>query len=67
MSAAQPYAFFGLRVDRWLRPLAADNKPAFENVFAAGGILAGADRAGEGSRQGIDLATAYRAVEAALS
>jgi hypothetical protein len=29
-------------------------------------VLGGSDRATEGSRQGIDLLTAYRAVEAAL-
>lgn len=63
---SQPYARFGLRVDRLLRPLGADGRPAFENVFAVGGILAGADRPQEGSRQGIDLATALRAVKAAL-
>lgn len=62
----QPYALLGLEVDRGLRPLGADGGPAFENVFAVGGILAGADRAREGSRQGIDLATAFRAVKAAL-
>ena len=66
MSAHQPYAYFGVRVDRDLRPLAADGTPAFENVFAAGGILSGADRTRDGSRQGIDLVTAYRAVRAAL-
>ncbi|MEX0788491.1 MAG: anaerobic glycerol-3-phosphate dehydrogenase subunit B [Anaerolineales bacterium] len=66
MASPQPYSYFGLRVDRDLRPLAADGTPAFENVFAAGGILAGADRTRDGSRQGIDLATAYRAVRAAL-
>jgi glycerol-3-phosphate dehydrogenase subunit B len=66
MSASQPYAYFGVRVDSDLRPLAADGTPAFENVFAAGGILSGADRTRDGSRQGIDLVTAYRAVRAAL-
>ena len=62
----QPYALLGLEVDQWMRPLGADGGPVFENVFAVGGILAGADRTREGSRQGIDLATAFRAVKAAL-
>lgn len=62
----QPYARIGVEVDRQLRPLGADGGPAFENVFAVGGILAGADRAREGCRQGIDLATAFRAVKWAL-
>lgn len=66
MTSSQPYAYFGVRVDRDLRPLAADGTPAFENVFAVGGLLSGADRTHDGSRQGIDLATAYRAVRAAL-
>jgi anaerobic glycerol-3-phosphate dehydrogenase len=34
----------------------------YENVFAVGGLLAGADRNSEGSREGIDLATAWAAV-----
>lgn len=62
----QPYARFGLPVGSDMRPLGPDGAPFFENLFAAGGLLAGADRTAEGSRQGIDLATAYRAVEAAL-
>ena len=62
----QPYARFGLAVGRDMRPLDREGRPYFENLFAAGGLLAGADRTSEGSRQGIDLATAYRAVEAAL-
>jgi glycerol-3-phosphate dehydrogenase subunit B len=49
-----------------MQPLNVDGKPIFDNLFAAGGLLAGADRGMEGSRQGIDLATAYRAIEAAL-
>ncbi len=65
--APQPYALAGLRVDERMRPLDARGEPAFENVYAAGGILSGADRSREGSRQGIDLATAYRAVEMALT
>jgi len=61
----QPYARYGLTVSADMRPIGAHGEPLFENLFAAGGILAGADRAAEGSRQGIDLATAYRALEAA--
>lgn len=63
----QPYARFGLAVDSSFRPCDRRNRPYFENLFAAGGVLAGADRSHEGSRHGIDLATAYCAVEAALS
>ena len=62
----QPYASFGVRVDSSMRPLGADGAPLMSNLFAAGGLLAGARRTEEGSRQGIGLATAWRAVEAAL-
>jgi glycerol-3-phosphate dehydrogenase subunit B len=50
-----------------MRPLGADGAPLLQNLFAAGGLLAGARRAEEGSRQGIGLATAWRAVESALA
>jgi glycerol-3-phosphate dehydrogenase subunit B len=64
--ARQLYAVSGVNVDRWMRPLGPDGTVAFDNLYAAGGLLAGADRAYEGSRQGIGLATAFRAVESAL-
>lgn len=60
---AQPYTRYGLEVDRKLRPLNFQGDVMFDNLHAVGGILAGADRAGEGSRQGIDLASACRAAE----
>ncbi len=63
----QPYASFGLRVDASMRPLDPGGQPMFPNLFAAGGLLAGARRAEEGSRQGIALGTAFRAVECALA
>ena len=66
-SDTQPYATFGLRVDGSMRPLDAHGEPMYSNLFAAGGLLAGARRAEEGSRQGIGIATAYCAVEAALA
>jgi glycerol-3-phosphate dehydrogenase subunit B len=67
ISARQSYATFGVAVDHAMRPRAMDGGPVLDNLYAAGGLLAGADRTSEGSRQGIDLATAYRAVEAALA
>ena len=63
----QPFARLGLRVDAQFRPCDRRGRPYFENLFAAGGLLAGSDRALEGSRQAIDLASAFSAVEAALS
>lgn len=65
-SDTQPYATFGLRVDASMRPLDAHGQPLYSNLFAAGGVIAGARRAEEGSRQGIGIATAYCAVQAAL-
>jgi glycerol-3-phosphate dehydrogenase subunit B len=62
----QPYASYGLRVNEQLQPLGADGLPIYTNLFCAGGLIAGADRSSEGSRQGIDIATAYRAIEVAL-
>jgi glycerol-3-phosphate dehydrogenase subunit B len=64
--STQPYAGFGVLVDESMRPRGADGSAIFENLFACGGIIAGSDREIEGSRQGIDLATAYRAVQAAV-
>jgi glycerol-3-phosphate dehydrogenase subunit B len=62
----QPYTTHGVRVNTSLRPLGADDKPIFKNLYCAGGIIGGVDRTEEGSRQGIDLATAFRAIEVAL-
>lgn len=61
---AQPYAQFGVSVNAQMQPVDAEGKVIFSNLFAIGGILAGADRLSEGSREGIDLATAWKAVEA---
>jgi glycerol-3-phosphate dehydrogenase subunit B len=63
---SQPYARYGLRVNDQLQPLGADGLPIYTNLFCAGGLIGGADRSSEGSRQGIDIATAYRAIEVAL-
>lgn len=62
----QAYASAGVRVNSHMQPLGLDEKPMFKNLYAAGGLLAGSDRSLEGSRQGIDLATAYCAVNEAL-
>ncbi len=62
----QAYADTGIRVNARMQPLGLDDKPMFKNLFAAGGLLAGSDRSLEGSRQGIDLASAYCAVYHAL-
>ncbi|MGH7776695.1 MAG: anaerobic glycerol-3-phosphate dehydrogenase subunit GlpB [Candidatus Dormibacterales bacterium] len=56
----QAAARMGLRVDRALHPLEG-GRPALQGVFAAGGLLAGADRAAEKSADGIACASGYLA------
>ena len=53
----QPYARFGVRIGEDGRALDADGDAAYENVFAAGGIVGGADAAREKSASGVSLAT----------
>jgi len=62
----QAYAGTGIGVNARMQPLGHNEKPMFNNLFAAGGLLAGSDRSIEGSRQGVGLATAYCAVREAL-
>ncbi|MUW15813.1 glycerol-3-phosphate dehydrogenase subunit GlpB, partial [Halorubrum sp. CBA1125] len=57
----QPYARFGVRPDERCRPLDADGTVAYENVFAAGGVVGGADVAREKSASGVSLATGITA------
>jgi glycerol-3-phosphate dehydrogenase subunit B len=54
----------GVRVNAAMQALDATYRPVYANVMAVGGLLANADRIGEGSTQGIAIATAWRAVEA---
>jgi glycerol-3-phosphate dehydrogenase subunit B len=53
----QPYARFGVRPDGRGRPLDADGEVEYDNVFAAGGVVGGADVAREKSASGVSLAT----------
>ncbi len=55
----QPYARFGLSVDRDLHPLDAAGEPEFTNLRAAGAVLGGYDFAAEKSGGGVSLATGY--------
>jgi glycerol-3-phosphate dehydrogenase subunit B len=57
-----PYARFGVRANPAMQPIDVGGAVVYDNVYAVGGLLAGADRRAEGSREGIDLATAYKAV-----
>ncbi len=60
--AEQPYTRFGVRVNTQMQPLNAAGEVAYPNLYAVGGLLAGADRNSEGCREGVDLATAWKAV-----
>jgi len=66
LHADQPFERAGVLVDSNLRPRNQDGGTLYENLYIAGGLLAGADRILESSRQGIDLASAWHAVEVAL-
>jgi glycerol-3-phosphate dehydrogenase subunit B len=62
-----PIGRAGIVVDERMRPLSRAGRPVYENLFAAGGLLAGADRAVEKSADGICCATAWRAALGALA
>jgi glycerol-3-phosphate dehydrogenase subunit B len=61
---AHPLARAGVRVDDLLRPVDQDGKAVYENLHAAGAILAGAVPWREKSGNGISLATGYAAAAA---
>ncbi|MCE5334583.1 MAG: glycerol-3-phosphate dehydrogenase subunit GlpB [Desulfobacteraceae bacterium] len=56
----------GIEIDSDFRPLGPDGRAAFENVFAAGSILAHQNWVRTKSGGGLAVATAYAAVEAFL-
>lgn len=58
-----PVSEAGLAVDDRFRPLGEDGGPAFENVFAAGSVLAQQDWTRTKCGAGLAIATAYGAVE----
>ncbi len=55
--ADHAFARFGVDPDDRLRPLDAGGSPEFANLFAAGGVVGGADVAREKSASGVSLAT----------
>jgi glycerol-3-phosphate dehydrogenase subunit B len=55
-----PLGAAGVRVDAELRPVDASGEPLLVNVRCVGGLVAGHDPTGEGSREGVALATATR-------
>lgn len=60
----QPLFAVGVSVDADMRPVGATGEPVYENLYAAGGILAGAQRTHEKSGEGIALGSAATAVAA---
>jgi glycerol-3-phosphate dehydrogenase subunit B len=62
-----PVSQAGVQVDGSMRPLGSEGSPLYENLFAAGGLLAGADRAVEKSADGICCATGWRAAQEAVA
>lgn len=60
--SGHPVNMAGLETDRALRPLGRSGKPAYENLFAAGTILAHQDWIRMKCGVGLALATAHRAV-----
>lgn len=57
----------GLRVNAQMQPVDGEGAPLLENVFAAGHLLAGFNPLTDGCAEGVALATAYKAVRAALA
>jgi len=63
MKLANPHPLFsvGLKADRDLRVINRDGKKSFENLFAAGAILAGGNYIFNGAGGGTSLATGFSA------
>lgn len=59
----QPLFRVGVRVDAQMRPVDADGSAVYENLHAAGGIIANANRWREKSGDGIAVASAVRAAD----
>jgi len=57
----------GLLIDNEFRPLKADNKPAYDNLFAAGSILSHNDWKRLKCGSGVSISTAYSAVMSYLN
>lgn len=62
--AQQPLFAVGVAVDESMRVIEPGGGPVYENLWAAGGILAGAQRWSEKSGEGIALGSAVKAAEA---
>jgi len=56
----------GVRTDQRMQPLNENGLPVYHNLYAVGGVLAAADPLREHSLEGIAIASAYAAVQAAV-
>lgn len=65
-AAEQPLFAVGVRTDTAMRPVTEDGQVVHENLFAVGGLLAGAQRWREKSGDGIAVASAVRAADAII-
>src|SRR5919201_1346529 len=63
----QPVARVGYPVNDRLQPLDESGTPLAQNVFIAGGAIAGHDPAGTKSRGGLAIATGHRAAQEAMA
>lgn len=61
--AEQPLFRVGVRVGTDLRPLGPDGAPVYDNLYAVGGLLAGASRWAEKSGDGIAIGSAVAAAD----
>jgi glycerol-3-phosphate dehydrogenase subunit B len=62
--AVQPLFAAGVAVDATMRPLDASGSAACENLYAIGGVIAGAQRWKEKSGEGIAIGSAWKAAQA---
>jgi anaerobic glycerol-3-phosphate dehydrogenase len=65
--AEHPILYAGIQTDDRMRPLGEDGRPAFDNLFAAGGIIGGCNRIAELSGDGLALGSAWKAAEEVLA
>ncbi|MCO6450135.1 MAG: glycerol-3-phosphate dehydrogenase subunit GlpB [Caldilineales bacterium] len=65
--AGHPVFRGGVCIDGRMQPLGDDGQPIYDNLWAAGGILTGADAIRERSREGIDIATGRAAAQGIIA
>jgi len=64
--APQPVFLGGVQVQKDFRPVAASGRRLYDNLWAAGGVLAGADVIAERSLEGVAIATGIAAAQGML-